>query len=306
MKNSLNVNTCELESKVMLAASPVTLAEFTSSAPQTADDLPESIVLPSETAEAFSIFPAAGESGGEDQFAIPEIFLDAEGQQVEIVPFDSSTIGPIDVATNEVPPFSATGAFDAVGEGNNPFIAGSTGLNLVGENTLEGVLNGFVTRGGFIQTNDTTLLLAGTEAGLDLPIGASPFGLGSSRTSRELPSGAVDEAVEAEIASELANAASENSRGGTTITPEERDTATIEGLAVAADSLASGLFIGQTGGEEDGSTLLTRVDPSEDANLLSSDDTSDDTSDDNDSRERAPRRTTIRTRQRRGAVTAGF
>jgi hypothetical protein len=252
-----------------------------------------------ETTEEFrNLPPETGEFFAADR--LPGEFFDDEGNVAEIVPIGNGIIGAIDAATLAEPFFGAFNAVEPVGEGSTPFLEGATRLGVDGEFAFFEAFNGFVQAGQFIQSGDTTLLFVGTQEGrtLDVEVSVSATGEGFGAE--------LNEAAEAEIARELANAASENSRGGTTITPEERDTATIEGLAVAADSLASGLFIGQTGGEEDGSTLLTRVDPSEDANLLSSDDTSDDTSDDNDSRERAPRRTTIRTRQRRGAVTAGF
>lgn len=284
----------------MLAAS-VPFEELATLDRQTAADLPESITLSSDTTESLSTLPAAGESGAARGNQKPQIFFGVDGEPIEV---NQDVFGIATTESGDSPAFEATSAFSEIGAPSLFLFSGASDLGVDGEIALGNVLQGFTTTGSLLQVNDQTLLFTGSEESAQI-LDEFREATGSGIFSSEADVLPLDLFGAEEISSELADAALEGSIGGTTVTPEEIQNATIQGLAVLANELSGALFVGETGGQEDGTTTLTRVDPSLPANLVAASEASASPENDPDSDARADadrdsgRQSKTRNRERR-------
>jgi hypothetical protein len=110
-------------------------------------------------------------------------------------------------------------------------------------------------RGSIIQTANSTYLLVPTEDTLDDNFDSfAAFDIATA-------------AFEAERSMEIDNATDTFSELGRIITQAEDELIVNDGLAAGANALSLGIFVGETGAQPDGSTLLRKIDFEERTNL---------------------------------------
>lgn len=270
MRNKFSGSRVVLESRAMLSASPVRLEDIDVSSIESLDDLPNEIIVPSSTSAVLNGLSSEFQENG-----VALTTFDADGNEVPIDTSFAGFGGQTSIALEEndnaafvaqVSPFSEVSDGDS---GAEDFVATPPVLPELFGTFSSGNSEGF--SGDFVQSGDTTYLSLLTQESVDRLPDTPAFGDDFGDPDDEFTQFffAADDAFTQEQQLELENSRQSGSQGGARVTTEESQLTADDAAAAAANQLFLGLYRGVTGNQEDGSTLLQRVDFAERSNLTS-------------------------------------